>query len=56
MSWAKGEVRARMLLRNLFMHSNKLVPGIYGPGYDERRRERIKARYGIDVPAAVGGK
>ncbi|KAI9643337.1 hypothetical protein NHQ30_007956 [Ciborinia camelliae] len=25
--------------------------GIYGPGYDERRRERIKERYGIDVPA-----
>ncbi|RAL61967.1 hypothetical protein DID88_002456 [Monilinia fructigena] len=22
--------------------------GIYGPGYDERRRERIKERYGID--------
>ncbi|CAD6443050.1 8cfdf262-822a-4248-8ab0-22607f01e4cb [Sclerotinia trifoliorum] len=25
--------------------------GIYGVGYDERRRERIKERYGIDVPA-----
>ncbi|QSZ31985.1 hypothetical protein DSL72_001554 [Monilinia vaccinii-corymbosi] len=25
--------------------------GIYGAGYDERRRERIKERYGIDVPA-----
>ena len=25
--------------------------GIYGPGYDERRRERIKTRYGIDVTA-----
>ncbi|KIN00846.1 hypothetical protein OIDMADRAFT_18987 [Oidiodendron maius Zn] len=25
--------------------------GIYGPGYDERRRERIKEKYGIDVPA-----
>ncbi|MCJ1256372.1 hypothetical protein MMC24_004193 [Lignoscripta atroalba] len=24
--------------------------GIYGPGYDERRRERIKRNYGIDVP------
>ena len=23
--------------------------GIYGPGYEERRRERIKQRYGIDV-------
>ncbi|SLM40180.1 nadh-ubiquinone oxidoreductase 213 kda subunit [Lasallia pustulata] len=25
--------------------------GIYGPGYAERRRERIKQNYGIDVPA-----
>ncbi|WEW60586.1 hypothetical protein PRK78_006073 [Emydomyces testavorans] len=24
--------------------------GIYGPGYAERRRERIKQNYGIDVP------
>jgi hypothetical protein len=24
--------------------------GIYGPGYEERRRQRIKERYGIDVP------
>lgn len=23
--------------------------GIYGPGYEQRRRERIKERYGIDV-------
>ncbi|KAL8722791.1 MAG: hypothetical protein Q9225_000803 [Loekoesia sp. 1 TL-2023] len=26
--------------------------GIYGPGYQERRRERIKQRYGIDVAQA----
>lgn len=25
--------------------------GIYGPGYDERRRQRIKENYGIEVPA-----
>ncbi len=25
--------------------------GIYGPGYAERRRERIKRNYGIDVPS-----
>jgi len=25
--------------------------GIYGPGYEERRRERIKQTYGIEVPA-----
>jgi len=24
--------------------------GIYGPGYEERRRERIKQNYGIDIP------
>ncbi|KAL9625048.1 MAG: hypothetical protein Q9160_000777 [Pyrenula sp. 1 TL-2023] len=24
--------------------------GIYGPGYEERRRQRIKDAYGIDVP------
>lgn len=23
--------------------------GIYGPGYAERRKQRIKERYGIDV-------
>jgi hypothetical protein len=28
------------------------ITGIYGPGYEERRRERIKERYGIDVSAA----
>ncbi|MCJ1364214.1 hypothetical protein MMC16_003323 [Acarospora aff. strigata] len=27
--------------------------GIYGPGYDERRRERIRHKYGIDVPAVA---
>lgn len=25
--------------------------GIYGPGYAERRKERIKQNYGIDVPS-----
>lgn len=24
--------------------------GIYGPGYEERRAQRIKENYGIDVP------
>ncbi|KAM3083338.1 hypothetical protein ACMFMG_003991 [Clarireedia jacksonii] len=49
--------------RKEFLRKNRRVPieqtvaelgegrGIYGPGYDERRRERIKERYGIDVPA-----
>ena len=26
--------------------------GIYAPGYAERRRERIKRNYGIDVPVS----
>ncbi|MCJ1432617.1 hypothetical protein MMC27_001974 [Xylographa pallens] len=25
--------------------------GIYGPGYEERRRERIRQNYGINIPA-----
>jgi hypothetical protein len=27
------------------------ILGIYGPGYEERRRQRIMDRYGIDVKA-----
>lgn len=26
--------------------------GIYGPGYEERRRQRIKEAYGIEVPTS----
>jgi hypothetical protein len=26
--------------------------GIYGPGYEERRRQRIMEKYGIDVKEA----
>jgi hypothetical protein len=26
--------------------------GIYGPGYEERRRQRLLDKYGIDVKAA----
>ena len=32
------------------------ILGIYAPGYEERRRERLLARYGIDVGAAQGSK
>lgn len=47
--------------RKEFLRKNRRIPveqtvaelgegrGIYGPGYEERRRERIKERYGIDV-------
>jgi hypothetical protein len=48
-NWERGEVCFKLIehvcIANLF------VLGIYGPGYDERRRERIKEKYGIDVPA-----
>jgi hypothetical protein len=27
--------------------------GIYGPGYDERRKYRLKEAYGIDVPEPI---
>jgi len=27
--------------------------GIYGPGYDERRKHRLKEAYGIDVPEPI---
>ena len=28
------------------------MTGIYGPGYEERRRQRLMDKYGIDVKAA----
>jgi len=29
------------------------IPGIYPPGYEQRRAERLKERYGFDVPPPV---
>ena len=26
-----------------------MTKGIYGPGYEERRKQRIKEKYGIDI-------
>jgi hypothetical protein len=43
-----GEGRALSSSRNL---RPMLLTGKYGPGYQERRRERLKAEYDIDVPA-----
>ncbi|KAF2085318.1 hypothetical protein K490DRAFT_46727 [Saccharata proteae CBS 121410] len=49
--------------RKQFLRKNKRIPmeqtieelgegrGIYAPGYEERRRQRIKENYGIDVRA-----
>jgi len=31
--------------------TNYTCAGINAPGFEDRRRERIKATYGIDVPA-----
>jgi hypothetical protein len=31
-------------------YANRISTGIYGPGYDERRKNRLKEAYGIDVP------
>ena len=45
-----GEGRGAYYTRT-FVYGQLTRRGIYGPGYDERRRERIKVKYGIDVPA-----
>ena len=47
MSWAKEEVNSSIF--ELFAHTDQEA-GIYGPGYEERRRQRLKENYGIDVP------
>lgn len=40
-----------MVPRDIFSELTLDVTGIYAPGYDERRRERLKEKYGLDVPA-----
>jgi hypothetical protein len=49
-----GEGRGKQHFVNSH-HSRLTNTGIYGPGYEERRRERLKAKYGYDltgVPSA----
>jgi hypothetical protein len=47
MNWERAEViRHRYELRSILANSGS---GIYGPGYEERRKQRIKERYGIDI-------
>lgn len=52
-----GEGRGKMIVkpRALTVELTALS-GIYGPGYDQRRKQRIKERYGIDIqqPYYVG--
>lgn len=46
-----GEGRGKRLSHQLNLNIASLTTvGIYGPGYRERRADRIKAAYGIDVP------
>jgi hypothetical protein len=46
----RGELETRLVVREL------TIPGIYAPGHEERRRQRLLARYGIDVGEAQGTK
>lgn len=55
MSWAKDEVciTFRLVLTTTSLSSSSItyiITGIYAPGYAQRRAERIKEAYGIDVP------
>ena len=47
-----GEGRGMWIFLALFVDWLRLTDaaGIYGPGYEERRAQRIKENYGIDVP------
>jgi hypothetical protein len=45
-----GEGRGLFYLRCLLLSCTNCAAGIYAPGYQERRRERLKAKYGIDIP------
>ena len=45
-----GEGRGELSFGTLRNRYFLTTAGIYGPGYRERRAERIKETYGIDVP------
>lgn len=47
-----GEGRGLLMRASTRIIRLTFVPGIYAPGWEERRKERIKATYGIDVPGA----
>ncbi|KAL8693996.1 MAG: hypothetical protein Q9218_001295 [Villophora microphyllina] len=48
-----GEGRGRFHPNQLAAETELTMTGVYGPGYQERRRERLKQHYGIDVPATL---
>ncbi len=45
-----GERRGMYILLNISIGDWLSYPGIKAPGYEERRRQRLKEKYGIDVP------
>lgn len=45
-----GEGRGMLSASSGQWHLTDCSVGIYGPGYEERRRRRIKDAYGIEVP------
>lgn len=50
MSWAREEVCSV----NVKNEGDRLIhTGIYAPGYAERRAERLKDAYGIEVPVSA---
>lgn len=61
MSWARAEVSSHFALHLRFLLGSCVavpaemvltwvVVGVYAPGYEERRAQRIKEAYNIDVP------
>jgi hypothetical protein len=42
-------------MNTIFEHLGRTltVAGIFGPGYQERRAERLQQNYGIEVPSAA---
>lgn len=47
-----GEGRGGLRQINTLSSASLTRAGIYAPGYEERRRQRLLAKYGIDVKAA----
>ena len=50
-----GEGRGKLWEMDHLCGLQLTLSGIYGPGYAERRRQRLLERYGIDVGEAQGG-
>ena len=46
-----GEGRGTFALGQLSFVNVLIIPGIRAPGYEDRRAQRLKERYGFEVPA-----